>query len=143
MRTKKVPFGLYVMLVSLLAGFFSWNLFSVGSAIQLADISILEFQFCVTRGCTGIDLAKLSGRIGNPRDPLGVLLFYNGQQIAVLGQAKNESRLPAAVEIKLPDDPLGALRRGSGLVTGFQIRLVNSAGQVVAMQKVALKRRLN
>jgi hypothetical protein len=143
MGTKKVPFGLYVMLISLLAGFFSWNLFSAGSAIRLADINILEFQFSATQGCTGINLAKLSERVGMPEDPLEIVLFYNGQKVAVLGKSRNDSQLPATVEIKMPIDPLDAIRRGRGHVAGFQIRLVNSAGKVVAKQNVALKRRLN
>lgn len=109
---------------------------------RLWDIQFLEFNpFPDCPACAQIDLAVLSERVGEPIDPLDLILLYNGRQVAVLGKAMKGAKLPASVKITLPDDPLNAIAKGGGMAAGFQIRLINAAGRAVALQNLSLKRR--
>ena len=107
---------------------------------KIIEIHVIEFNpFPECPMCALLDLGALAAQVSNPADPLNVFLFYNGRQVALLGQADRGRRLPASLKINLPQESLAAFR--NNVASGFQIRLVNAAGQAVATLNVSLKRR--
>jgi hypothetical protein len=111
------------------------------SGVPLPGIDFLSFSRCAGFNCAEIELAALAAKVGMPVEPLEIVLFYNGRQVAVLGKASKVARLAERVKIALPDDPLNAIAKGNGFAAGFQLRLVNGAGQVVLMKNIGMKLR--
>jgi len=88
-------------------------------------------------GCLKLDLGQLIRTLGDPLERLQVVLLRNGQQIALLGEAGRGRKLPAQVQITLPEARQGLSRARQADV--FQLQVLGKNGQVLSSQEVTLK----
>ena len=86
--------------------------------------------------CVMLDLGELSRSIGNPAERVQVVLLREGKQLALLGEAGRNRRLPAQFQVTLPaDEGMKRLRRAPL----YQLRVLGKGGKVLAGGEVTLK----